>query len=162
MPCKSNGKIKRLKTAPIFADRPAGESRRRVLGGCLFGRLLLHLLPILDVVFGKLATAFAFAGVLKFTLVLAGLAATQALAVIHAGAIVDFGQLFGGSDFAGCGIGVGGGIRAIRVALAHDCAAEQTGHSRRNQDFSGGVPHKNDDFDPEHLWHIAGGMLKRK
>jgi hypothetical protein len=65
-------------------------------------------------------------------------------------------------SFAGCGIGVGGGIRAIRVALAHDCAAEQTGHSRRNQDFSGGVPHKNDDFDPEHLWHIAGGMLKRK
>jgi hypothetical protein len=133
-----------------------------MFGGSLFGRLLLHLLPILDVLFGKLAAALAFAGVLEFALVFARLASAQSLAIIHARAIVDLRHLLGGSGFAGSGIGVGGGVRAISITLPNGCAAEQAGHGGRRQDFSGRVLHREDNFEPEHICHTGRSVLKPK
>jgi hypothetical protein len=69
----------------------------------------LFLFPGLDVFLGDLATAFAFAGIFEFAIVIAGFATADALAIVLPGAIVDLWGFFVGRHLAwdgiGCGIG---------------------------------------------------------
>ena len=125
-------------------------------------RFLLLLFPVLYIFFGERAATLAFAGVFEFTGVVVGLASAQTLALVVPGAIVDLRHLLGGSGFAGSGIGVGGGVRAIGITLPNGCAAEQAGHGGRRQDFSGRVLHREDNFEPEHICHTGRSVLKPK
>ena len=78
--------------------------------------------PGFDVVVGNMAAAEAFAGVQELAGVFGGLATTDPLAVVVAGAVVDFGSLGQRGDFAGFGAtGIEGG-----TALVGGSAGEQS------------------------------------
>ncbi len=112
-------------------------------------RLLFFMffLPVLDVLGRDFATAFAFAGILEFAVVIAGLATAQALAVIFPGAALKLGHFLrrrrlAQRGFSRGGVGGRGRFGAVGTAVLESGAVEQTGNRGRNQDFSGVGLHK--------------------